>query len=124
MPSNLLVTPNHVYVDQVLSDIAATKAPRVFGQLVCPSKPRARELILGNYRALFEDMARAGVRVSGLTGIPYDFGGCRCEECEPWIPAYAELTREIHGIAEELHPGTRMDMVGWWWSERLLVMIL
>ena len=35
------LTPNHVYLDQCLPELLAVKGGRVFGQLICPSKPKA-----------------------------------------------------------------------------------
>ncbi|NMC19017.1 MAG: hypothetical protein GYA33_01245, partial [Thermogutta sp.] len=53
---------------------------------------------------------------SAVAAAPYDFGGCGCERCKPWILTFAELTREIHALAERYHPGVELDMVGWWWE--------
>jgi len=83
MHCDLVITPNHVYVDQCLPDLLATKDARVFGQLVCPSNSKAREMILKDYENLFADLARSGVRLTSLNAGPYDFGGCRCKKCEP-----------------------------------------
>jgi len=113
----LVLTPNHVYLDQVRPDVEAVKAQRIFGQLVCPSKPEARAVILRNYDNLFADLAKAGVRLSGLSACPYDYGGCACESCKPWILTFARLCREIHALAEKHHPGIEMHFVGWWWSD-------
>jgi len=114
---DLIITPNHVYADQCLPDLAATKASRVFGQLICPSKPKAREIILRNYENLFADLAKAGVCLSGICPGPYDYGGCACDDCEPWILTFAQLMREIYAIGERHHPGLEAHFVGWWWSD-------
>lgn len=113
---DFLMTPNHVYVDRCLPDLAATKGPHVFGQLICPSKPKARTLILGDYEKLFADLARSGVQLSCLSAGPYDFGGCRCKECDPWILTFTNLARDIYLLARKHHPKVKMDMIGWWWS--------
>jgi hypothetical protein len=113
---DLCVTPNHVYLDQCLPEILATKGPRVFGQLICPSNPKARAIILKDYESLFADLARSGVHLTSLNAAPYDFGGCRCKKCVPWILTFAKLSHEIHAIARKHHPGVTMDMIGWWWS--------
>jgi hypothetical protein len=110
------LTPNHVYLDQCLPDLLATKQERVFGQLICPSNPKARALILHDYESLFADLAKVGVRLKYLNACPYDFGGCRCKQCDPWILTFAKLAREIYAIAQRHHPGVKMDMVGWWWT--------
>ncbi|NMC19619.1 MAG: hypothetical protein GYA33_04295, partial [Thermogutta sp.] len=107
---DLIITPNHVYVDQCREDLAAVQGGRIFGQLICPSKPEARRIILADYENLFRDLAAAGVRLSAVAAAPYDFGGCGCERCKPWILTFAELTREIHALAERYHPGVELDM--------------
>ncbi len=114
---DLIITPNHVYADQCLPDLLAQKTSRIFGQLICPSKPKAREIILRNYENLFVDLARAGIRLSGICPGPYDYGGCACDDCEPWILTFAQLMREIYALAEHYHPGVEAHFVGWWWSE-------
>ncbi len=114
---DLIITPNHVYVDQCSPPLLAKKGGRVFGQLICPSKPEARAVILRNYENLFADLARSGVRLAALCPCPYDFGGCNCDACKPWILTYAQLMREIHALAERSHPGVEMRMIGWWWTE-------
>ena len=78
-----LVTPNHVFLDQIHPEYAAQKGERVFGQLICPSHPQAREIILGNMTAQLKFLAAGEVRLSALTGGAYDFGGCLCQKCSP-----------------------------------------
>ena len=73
-------------------------------------------MILKNYDHLFADLAKDGVRLSALCPCPYDFGGCACPKCKPWILTYAALTREIHQIALKYHPNVEVHMIGWWWS--------
>jgi hypothetical protein len=114
---DLCITPNHVFLDQCLPDLRATKGKRIFGQLVCPSKTEARQIILKNYDNLFKDLAGAGVRLSALEACPYDYGGCACEACNPWILTFAKLCKDIHAVAEKHHPGIEMRFVGWWWAE-------
>ncbi|MBN2308932.1 MAG: hypothetical protein JXR94_08185 [Candidatus Hydrogenedentes bacterium] len=114
---DLCITPNHVFLDQCRPELRAEAGGRIFGQLVCPSKPEARALILQNYENLFSDLAGAGVRLSALCACPYDYGGCACEACSPWILTFARLCREIHACAERHHPGIEMHFIGWWWSE-------
>lgn len=117
MPCDLILTPNHVYAEQCTPDVAAIKADRIFGQLVCPSKPKGREIILKDLENLFSDLNKSGIRLSALWACPYDFGGCACEQCKPWILTFAKLCRDIHMIAERYHPGIEMRFIGWWWSE-------
>jgi hypothetical protein len=112
----LIITPNHVYVDQCLPELRAVKGGRIFGQLICPSKPKARAIILKNYQNLFTDLAAYGVHLSAICPCPYDFGGCACEKCKPWILTYARLVKDIHALAERYHPGVQLRSIGWWWT--------
>ncbi|GAB6186609.1 hypothetical protein [Thermopirellula anaerolimosa] len=113
---DLIITPNHVYVDQCREDLAAVQGGRIFGQLICPSNPEARRIILADYEDLFRDFAAAGVRLSAVVTAPYDFGGCGCDRCRPWILTFAQLSQEIHAVAERYHPGVELHMIGWWWE--------
>ncbi len=114
---DFIITPNHVYLNQCRPEIEAQKGNRIFGQLICPSIPEARKIILDNYRNLFADLAQEGVRLSALCACPYDYGGCSCKACDPWILTFAALCRDIHTIAEQYHPGIEMHFIGWWWTE-------
>ncbi len=115
----LAVSSNHVYLNQVRKEIEADKSEnRIFGQLICPSIPEARKIILRNHENLFADLAKSGVRLTGLFAYPYDYGGCACKKCRPWILTFAKLCREIHAIAEKYHPGIEMNFVGWWWTDQ------
>ncbi|WP_347244338.1 hypothetical protein [Thermogutta sp.] len=113
---DLVITPNHVYVDQCRADWLATTNDKIFGQLLCPSIPEARAAILRNYENLFADLAASGVRVSALVAAPYDFGGCACDRCRPWILTFAKLCREIYEIGRKYHPKLAMEIIGWWWQ--------
>jgi hypothetical protein len=116
MPGVLVLTPNTVFQEQIQPDLQATKTERIFGQLVCPSVPRGRDIILRNHENWFKDLAETGVKLRALAACPYDFGGCACDKCNPWILTFARLCREIHAIAERYHPDIEMRFVGWWWS--------
>ncbi len=116
LPCVLVLTPNTVFQEQCLPDVQAVKSERIFGQLVCPSVPRGRDVILRNHENWFKDLAASGVKLRALAACPYDFGGCACEKCSPWILTFARLCREIHAVAERHHPGVEMRMIGWWWS--------
>jgi hypothetical protein len=94
---DLVTTPNHVFLDQLAPDLLAdTSDQRFFGQLLCPSIPKAREIILRNHRELFEDLRSAGVRLDSISACPFDYGGCACERCRPWIVTFGKLFVEIH----------------------------
>ncbi len=113
---NLVVTLNHVYLDQLRPERAAEKDPRIFGQLVCPSRPGVRQLILDNFERWFADFAGAGIRLDAFTAFAYDYGGCACSRCRPWILTFARLLKEIHSIAEKHHPGIEPWVCSWWWT--------
>lgn len=117
LETGLVITPNHVFVDQVNPATAATKdRPDVFGQLVCPHQAGVRELILGVYRHLFADLADCGVRLRAISCCPYDYGGCTCARCQPWILTFAELCRDLLAAARKHHPEVRLHAIGWWWK--------
>jgi hypothetical protein len=113
---NLIVTPNHVYLDQLRPHYAAVKTPKIFGQLVCPSQPEARRLILQNFERWFGDLADAGLRFSAFTAFAYDYGGCGCDKCQPWIVTFAQLMKEIHALAQRRHPDLEPWFCSWWWT--------
>jgi hypothetical protein len=116
MGLNLAITPNHVYLDQLRPELAATKSERISGQLICPSEPAVRRIILDNAKAIFGDLARSGIRLSAFTASPYDYGGCACERCRPWVVTFARLCREIHAIAARHHPAIEPWFCTWWWT--------
>ncbi len=113
---NLIITPNEVYLDQLGPEYAAEKTKKIFGQLVCPSHAEGRKLILANFERLFGDLADAGLRFSALTAFAYDYGGCNCEKCRPWILTFARLVKEIHTIARRRHPSIEPWFCSWWWT--------
>ena len=113
----LVVTPNHVFSDQVTSENEAVKKDRFFGQLVCPSKPGVTEMILENYRRLFRDFAERGLQLNSISGGAYDYGGCACEDCTPWIVTFGRLFMQIAELAEELFGTISVELWGWWWTD-------
>lgn len=117
LKTDLVITPNHVFRDQLSPNRLAKKSPRIIGQLVCPSIPGGREVILDNHRRMLAGLASVGVRLTYITAAPYDYGGCDCERCRPWIITFARLSCDIHRIAEQYHPGIQLRLLGWWWSK-------
>ncbi len=124
---DLLVTPNHVYADQVSKEILAKdlsdkqaerRKIRFFGHLVCPSIPSARRIILENYDELFKDLAKSGINLDAVTYAAYDFGGCACRKCNPWIVTFAELCKEMHDVAAKYFPRVEMRFCCWWWDSK------
>jgi len=113
----LVVTPNHVFLEQVTPENAAEKVRgRIFGQLVCPSKPGVTEMILQNYRRLFQDFVDRKLRLTSLSAGAYDYGGCNCSSCRPWIVTFGRLTRRIVEVARDFFPDIEAELWGWWWS--------
>jgi hypothetical protein len=110
------LNPNHVYVTQCLPQLLATRGPRVQGQVICPSIPEARAMILSNNANWFKDLSRAGVHLDALMACPYDWGGCRCKQCDPWILTFTRLTHEIYEISRQSFPHIKVNMLGWWWE--------
>jgi hypothetical protein len=116
LETDLVICPNHVYRDQLKPEWLAKRGPRIQGQLICPSIPEAHKAILENNRRLFADLAKAGVHLTAINLAPYDYGGCACEKCRPWIITFAKLSLELHAIAREYHPQVELHFIGWWWS--------
>jgi len=115
---SLLMTPNHVYLDQLRDDLLAdTSDDRYFGQLLCPSKPEAREVILRNHLELFRMLHDAGVDIASLVFCPYDYGGCACERCRPWIVTFGRLALDIVEAGRGVFGDVTARLVGWWWTE-------
>jgi hypothetical protein len=114
--TDLVIAPNHVYRDQLKPEWLAKRGPRIQGQLICPHQPGARAAILRNYTNLFADLAKAGVKLTAINACPYDYGGCACDQCKPWILTFAQLTLDIHKIALTYHPKVELHFIGWWWT--------
>ena len=68
LATDLVITPNHVYRDQLKPEWLAKRGPSIQGQLICPHQPGAREAILKNYDNLFADLAKAGVNLLSAGG--------------------------------------------------------
>lgn len=113
---NLIITPNHVYMDQVRPEIAAVKKPKIAGQLVCPSQAGGRKVILDDAANWFRHLAENGVRLSAFTAFAYDYGGCACKLCNPWIVTFAGLTKQIHELALKWHANIEPWFCSWWWT--------
>lgn len=120
LQTNIVITPNHVFLDQLRPDLLADTShdKRMFGQLICPSKPEARKIILDNYRWMFRDLKESGTQLDSITGGPYDYGGCSCDECRPWITTFGQLMVEIHDVAREWFPNVKLRLLGWWWNRQ------
>lgn len=113
----LTITPNHVFQEQVTPETAAETGGEVFGQLVCPSKPGVTEMILDNYANIFRDLRDRGSRFAAISACPYDYGGCKCAECAPWIVTFGKLTVEIVKLARTFFGDVEANLIGWWWTD-------
>jgi len=117
MRLDLIACPNLVYLDQLRSDLVAEKSPKMLGQLLCPSKPEARAIILDNFDRQFRDLAEHDVALGSWTAFAYDFGGCACDRCAPWILTFAGLTREVRDVARRHFPAIETRVATWWWDD-------
>ena len=54
--------------------------------------------------------------MNAFTAFAYDYGGCECEKCRPWILTFARLMKEIHSLAQRRHPGIEPWFCSWWWT--------
>lgn len=118
LQTSLILTPNHVFLDQIEPDLlAGMDSERIIGQLLCPSKPQARQVILDNCRWMFRELAEAGLTLDSLAGCPYDYGGCSCDLCQPWIITFGHLYAQIADIAREFFPDVKLRLIGWFWTK-------
>lgn len=115
---SLAITPNHVWLDQLAPELLATSdnPGHIFGQLICPSRPAARKIILDNHRYLFDLLRQAGVELESIFAAPYDYGGCACPKCQPWIVTFGKLALEILALARQTFPRIQGRLMGWWWT--------
>lgn len=115
---SLVLTPNHVFLDQLRTEWLADTSgdARFFGQLLCPSIPEARAVMLRNLADLLTDLRAAGVQLDALAACPFDYGGCSCARCQPWIITFGELFAEMVSLAGHYYPAIKARLIGWWWS--------
>ncbi|MBD2866692.1 hypothetical protein [Paenibacillus oceani] len=121
----LVITPNVGYVDQMRPDWVGVRDHklRVQGQVLCPSNPAAREVILNNHRQLFDDLKESGIRIEKIVCVPYDDGGCACPSCQPYYPVFLELVRDVYGTVSAFYPELKADICGWWTSDEELLQL-
>lgn len=113
----LVITPNHVFMDQVTRENEAEKTRHIFGQLVCPSKPGVVDMILENYRNLFRDFEARGLNLTAISAGAYDYGGCNCENCRPWMVTFGTLVKQIVTLARDFFEDVEAELWGWWWTD-------
>lgn len=89
----------------------------MYGTELCPSKPGARELVLREFRRLFEAFRPVGLDY--LSIWPYDQGGCGCEQCKPWgANGFLRMARPIAALGRELYPGLKAILSTWLFDSR------
>lgn len=117
------LNPNHVYLDQWRPELDATPGKGMIGNLICPSAPGARELIVGNYADLWAWLAESGVRLDSIRPAPYDDGGCACPRCTPWLATFLGLAEAIGEAGRRHWPGLEGFISGWWMSDDDLALL-
>lgn len=88
----------------------------IYGQLLCPSLPAGRAIILNNTRNLLREAQHMGLRIASLAFYARDPSGCSDERCRPWHKTSVVLSRDIVGAAREVYPQLRGDLVSWYWT--------
>jgi len=82
-------------------------------KLVCAQHAEARQTLAENAVRLFEAFPQATEAVFFL----YDWGGCGCEKCAPWLHTGLELAREQAAAVRKLRPELRVWIADWHFSE-------
>jgi hypothetical protein len=83
-----------------------------FGVNLCPSNPKAHEVLLRDWGRLLDEFADA--ELDYLVYWPYDEGGCGCKECSPWgSRGYPKLCRELSAAARAKMPHVRFILSTW-----------
>jgi hypothetical protein len=115
----LVVTPNIGFVDQMRPEWVGVRDHdlHVQGQVLCPSNPDARAVILNNQKLLFADLFNSGIQISKIVCAPYDDGGCACPKCQPYYPVFLQLVHDVYDAVSEPYPDLKVDICGWWTSE-------
>lgn len=115
----LVVTPNVGYVDQMRPEWVGVRDSKlhVQGQVLCPSNPRAREVMLDNQRRLFADLRESGIAIRTIVCAPYDDGGCACSSCQPYYPVFLRLVRDVYETVRPAYPELKVEICGWWTSD-------
>ncbi|MEN6604969.1 MAG: hypothetical protein ABFD86_21370 [Bryobacteraceae bacterium] len=88
----------------------------ITGQLLCPSQPAARKIILDNTRNLLAESRRMGLNIGSLDFYTRDPSGCACEKCKPWNRTSLVVCRDIVEAAREIYPNLVGDLITWYWS--------
>ncbi len=109
-------TTNSVYMDQLRPDLAAQPHPKghMFGPNLCPAHPAARDILRQNMINLMEFLKEGGVRVDYIPAAFYDWGGCDCERCRPWVSTALRLwEEELAPAARAVQPAVKIQFCTW-----------
>lgn len=83
-----------------------------FGVNLCPSNPKARQVLLKDWGQLLDQFTDIGLDYVGFW--PYDEGGCGCDQCAPWgARGYPLLCQELARIARVKHPRVKTIVSTW-----------
>ena len=100
----------HAYVNKY-PDLAAEEYFGLWGYpAFCPSKPRARKLLIQTRKWLFENLPEHEL----IQVYPTDLGGCGCKKCTPWHQTYLELSEQCFDLAKRYRPQVKC-MVNFWY---------
>ncbi len=111
---------NAVYLDQLRPDWAAQPHAKshMFGPDLCPAHPEVRKLLQQNIAGLMEFLKAGGVRVDYIPAFFYDWGGCDCEQCRPWVPTAVRLWEEaLAPAARAVQPSAKIQFCTWFCKE-------
>jgi len=109
-------TTNSDYLDQLRPDWAAQPHAKghMFGPNLCPAHPEARALLRQNITRLMEFLKEGGVRVDYIPAAFYDWGGCDCEKCRPWVSTALRLWEEdLAPAARAAQPSAKIQFCTW-----------
>jgi len=116
------VYPNTVYRDEVgLRELGGKFR---YQQDACPSVPEVRKVLLEDRENIFRNAKQSGVELAYTINSAYDFGGCDCPKCEPWIPTHIELSKEVHAIAQKYFPKIKVFFTTWGYTPAEQKMLL
>jgi hypothetical protein len=83
-----------------------------FGVNLCPSNPKARQVLLKDWAQLLDQFTDIGLDYVGFW--PYDEGGCGCDQCSPWgARGFPLLCQELARIARVKHPRVKTIVSTW-----------
>jgi hypothetical protein len=86
------------------------------GQSLCPSIPRGRDLLLGQYGKAFALLKDVGI--DHLVIWPYDAGGCDCEQCRPWgSNGFLRIAEAEADLFREQYPQGRVILSTWYFDD-------